>query len=115
MVGAYPGAFPLAAFINVVFGLLVALNVFSAIDWAFSLHAFSIGAVEGNPVLSSMIAINPLFAAVFKASIILAVSVFLWTGHAYRLILATTVFALALYGAVAVYQLVALATLAVGR
>ena len=99
----------------VVVGLLVALNVLSAVDWAFSLHAFSIGAVEGNPVLSSMIAVSPLSAALFKASIILTVSLFLWTGRAYRLILATTVLALAVYGAVAAYHLATLATLVAAR
>lgn len=90
-------------------GLLVLLNLLSAADWALTMHAFDHGAIEGNPVLASIIAALPLAAAVFKASVILGVSIALWSGRRHRLLLATAVVGVAVYALLAVYHIGAIA------
>jgi hypothetical protein len=84
--------------------LLVGLNVLSAADWALTSRALTHGALEANIVMSSLIAFDPLAAAAFKAACVLAVTTTIWLARRYRLILATAVGAIGVYGALMLYQ-----------
>jgi hypothetical protein len=90
--------------------LLALLSLLSAADWALTLRALRHGAVEGNPLLGGLIAADPEAAAIFKAGIILVVSLMVWNGRRYRLVLATAVVGVALYALLVVYHLVAFAS-----
>jgi hypothetical protein len=92
-------------------GLLVALNALSAADWAFSLHAFAHGAVEGNAVLARLIAASPEGAALFKAAVVLGVSIVIWKGRRYRVLLATALLAVAVFVLLAAYHFATIARL----
>jgi hypothetical protein len=95
-------------------GVLVVLNVLSVADWAFTLEAFKYGAVEGNPVLAALIEVSPMSAAVFKLLVILAVSLAIWAGRRYRLVLATALLALFLYAGLIAYHIGGLTAVAAG-
>lgn len=95
--------------------LLVTLNVLSAVDWAFTVHALQLGAVEGNLLLSGLIEVNPAAAATFKAVVILLVSLVVWRARRYRLVLATSVVAVTVFALLVPYHIVAFATAALAR
>jgi hypothetical protein len=84
--------------------LLVGLNVLSAADWALTSRALAHGALEANIVMNSLIAVDPLAAAAYKAACVLAVTTTIWLARRYRLILGTAVGAIAIYGALMLYQ-----------
>ena len=89
----------------VLVGLLLLINLFSLVDWALTMRALSLGAIEGNPVLASMMTMNPFAAFMFKLLATLLVTLALWTWRRYRLILATAAGATILYAALMVYHL----------
>jgi hypothetical protein len=84
--------------------LLVGLNVLSAADWALTSRALAHGALEANAIMNSLIAVDPFAAAAFKAACVLAVTTTIWFARRYRLILATAVGAVGVYGALMLYQ-----------
>lgn len=84
--------------------LLIGLNALSAADWALTTRALAHGALEANMVLDSLIAIDPIAAAAFKAACVLAVTAAIWLARRYRLILATAVGAIGIYGALMLYH-----------
>jgi hypothetical protein len=84
--------------------LLVGLNVLSAADWALTSRALAHGALEANIIMDSLIALDPLAAAAFKAASALGVTVAIWLARRYRLILATAVGAVGVYGALMLYH-----------
>lgn len=92
----------------VLLTLLIGLNALSAADWAFTTRALANGALEANMILDSLIAIDPLAAAAFKAACVLAVTAAIWLARRYRLVLATAVGAVAVYGALMVYHVAGL-------
>lgn len=85
-------------------GVLIGLNVLSAADWALTSRALAHGAVEANIIMDSMIAVDPLAAAAFKAACVLAVTTAIWLARQYRLILATAVGGVGTYGALMLYH-----------
>lgn len=91
-------------------GMLVALNLLSAADWALTTRALAHGAQEANLFIGALIVANPLVAGASKAALMLLVSVLIWRARRYRLVLATGVAALGLYGALMLYHLAGLAS-----
>ncbi len=86
--------------------LLVALNVMSLADGALTAVEIMLGiATEGNPVLGGLLARNPLLAVAFKLAVIAFVSWSIWRSRHYRIVLATAIFAVAVYAAVLAYHL----------
>ena len=88
----------------ILLGLLILLNLLSAADWALTMHAMQYGALEANPLLNALISTNPTQAAIFKAVVILGISVAVWAGRRYRLLLATAVGAVAVYALLMLYH-----------
>jgi hypothetical protein len=95
--------------------LLVLLNLFSAIDWALTLRALRFGAVEGNLLLGRLMTANLAAAGVFKAAVVLVVSLALWSARRYRLVLATGVSAFALFALLVPYHLIAFVSAGLAR
>lgn len=84
--------------------LLVGLNLLSAADWALTSRALANGAVEANAIIDTLIAVDPLAAAAFKATIALVATAAIWFARRYRLVIATAVGAVAVYGALMIYH-----------
>jgi hypothetical protein len=84
--------------------ILVLINVLSIADWMLTLRVLEAGAAEGNPVLATMISLNPAGALLFKLAATLGVTIALWSWRRYRAVLATSIGALLLYGGLMVYH-----------
>jgi hypothetical protein len=89
--------------------LMVGIVIMSAGDWLLTLIALRMGAVEGNPVLDSLLSMNPIAAAGFKAVLTLLVVSLMWTQRKYRSIAAVSLAAFLLYFALISYHLGGLA------
>ena len=88
-----------------LFLVLVLLNLLSFIDGAFTAIELSLGiAAEGNPVLDAAAREHPLFAVAVKIGAMLLVTLGIWQGRSRRVILALSLFALALFGAVVAFH-----------
>jgi hypothetical protein len=94
-----------------VFAVLATANLLSVLDLMFTLHALHLGAVEGNPLMRTLLHWSTGAAAGVKLGIIVGFSLVIWSMRRYRLILAVAVFALALYAAIVVYHVYALVSL----
>ena len=86
--------------------LLALLNLMSLLDGLFTAAELATGlAREGNPLFRGLIHASPLFAAVYKAVIMLVITVLLWHWRRYRVILTLTLVTLALYAMLLAYHL----------
>lgn len=89
--------------------LMIGIVVMSAGDWLLTLIALRMGATEGNPVLDSLLGVNPAMAGGFKALATAFVVWVMWTQRRYRSIAAVSVAAFLLYFALISYHLGGLA------
>jgi hypothetical protein len=94
-----------------LFSMLVVLNVLSAADWLLTLRALDSGAAEANLAIGGLLAVDPLLAGAFKAGIMIAVSIVIWKGSRYRLIVATGLAAFVGYCLLMVYHVGGLAAI----
>ena len=94
--------------------LLVLINLMSAVDGVLTTIELAWGlAREANPVFGHLIGQSPLFAGVFKVSVMLAVSVGIWRGRRNRSILVLAPLTAGLYAALLAYHLGSLSGLSV--
>jgi len=96
-------------------GALVAMlafaNLLSLLDLWFTLIALRLGATEVNPFMRYFFEASATQAAVVKCGLVVAASLGIWALRRYRPALMTAIFFLAVYGAVALYEIVGLAWL----
>lgn len=97
---------------KVLLGVLVAFNGLSMLDWIFTSHELTLGAMEANMVIASLITVSPVVAVVFKSGCTLAVSAAIWKTRRYRMVLATALTALGIYAVLIAYHLAGLASIA---
>ena len=88
--------------------LLALANLFSVLDLRLTLVALRHGAAEGNPFMQYVFGAGPAQAAVLKIGIVAGASVGIWALRRYRQALLLAPLAVAIYGAVVVYELVSL-------
>jgi len=82
----------------ILLAVLVAVNVLSALDFAFTYLQLQAGvASEGNPVLAAMFAQNAGSAWLFKTLVVLAVTLGIWHQRKHRKVLAVSIVALVTY------------------
>jgi hypothetical protein len=96
----------------VLLGVLVAFNALSLLDWIFTSHELTLGAMEANMVIASLITVSPVAAVVFKSGCTLAVSAAIWKTRRYRMVLATALTGLGIYAVLIAYHLAGLASIA---
>lgn len=93
-------------------GALVALlafaNLLSLIDLWFTSIALRLGAPEVNPLLRHFFEVSSTQAVVVKCGLVVAASLGIWALRRYRPALMTAIFFLAVYAAVALYEVVGL-------
>jgi Domain of unknown function (DUF5658) len=93
----------------VVTGALVALWILNLEDVILTRRALGLGAIELNAVMGFFLRFGFAPAAVIKMSIVTAGSLFLWTQRRRRIVLLASLGLAAVYVALVVYQLAALA------
>ncbi len=93
----------------VVTGALVGLWILNLEDVILTHRALGLGAIELNAVMGFFLRFGFAPAALIKMSIVTAGSIFLWTQRRRRIVLLASVGLAAVYVALVVYQLAALA------
>jgi hypothetical protein len=93
----------------VIGAALVLLWLFNIEDVLLTRRALSLGAVEANAIMGQFLRLGFVPAAVIKMSVVTAGVVFLWSQRRRRLVLLASVGLAAVYAALVVYQLIALA------
>jgi len=93
-------------------GALVAIlalaNLLSLLDLWFTSIALRLGVAEANPFMRYFFEASVAQAAVVKCSLVCAASLGIWALRRHRPALMAALFFLALYGAVALYEIVGL-------
>lgn len=91
---------------QILLGILIALNLLSALDFVFTYLQVSAGvATEGNPVIGQLLVQGTFQAWAFKTAVMLLVSIGIWRGRRMRAILEVAVGALGLYVALIGYHI----------
>ena len=87
--------------IAVVLLVFVLLNL---ADLLLTVRALSMGAVEGNPIMAYLFAVDPVLASVFKISVGAGIAIAVWSARRYRRILETSLLMVAVMTAVLFYH-----------
>lgn len=91
--------------------LLGLVNIFNFADFSLTLNALSAGGREANPLMRSLLALDPVWAGLFKAAAVLLASWIVWRLRRYRLALQATLAVAAILSAVLLYHVVGLVLL----
>lgn len=87
--------------------IAVALLVFvllNLVDLLLTVRALSMGAIEGNPIMAHLFAVDPTLAAVFKVVVGSGIALAVWSARRYRRILETSLVMVAVMTAVLLYH-----------
>jgi hypothetical protein len=83
---------------------VVAVNLMNLADWFFTMHALPHGATELNPVLDYMIKQDVINAFLFKTSIVLAATLYMWSNREDPFVQKGMLVAVGVFSALMVYQ-----------
>ncbi len=106
---AAPVAAPSRLQALVVGGALVLLWVLNLEDVLLTRRALALGAVEVNAIMGFFLRFGFVPAALIKMAVVTAGAAFLWTQRRRRIVLLASVGLVAVYVALVIYQIVALA------
>lgn len=91
---------------RLLLGVLVAINVLSALDFALTYAQLQAGVIiEANLLMAGLFTQNPLGAWFFKTGVMLGVSILMWRARKHRAVLLVAIAALAIYLGLTVYHL----------
>lgn len=91
---------------RLLLGVLVAINVLSALDFALTYLQLQAGTiVEGNLLLAGLFAQGPFQAWLFKTVVMLGVTLLMWRSRQHRSVLLLAIVTLAGYFALIIYHL----------
>ena len=96
---------------HTLLAVLLLANLLSLLDLESTWYALAHGALEGNPLMRSLLAASPAVAATFKLCVVAALSALVWWLRRYRRMLQVALLTAAVYGAVIAYQLAGLTRL----
>jgi hypothetical protein len=85
--------------------LLILFNLFNIADFLFTLKALAAGHAEGNPVMDKLFTVGPAAAGLFKITIGLIITLFVWALRRYRLVLEASILILLMYMALIAYHI----------
>jgi hypothetical protein len=91
--------------------LLVAVNALNVADFALTLGVLDSGGWEANPIMRPLLAMSPLWAAIFKLVAVLAASLLVWDARRYRKALIAGLCMLVIFACLFVYHVFGLAFL----
>jgi hypothetical protein len=84
---------------------LVAINLLNLADFSLTLRVIDSGGREANPILRPLLALSPLWAAIFKLVAVLAASLLVWESRRYRKALFAGLCTVAVFTALVVYDI----------
>lgn len=88
-----------------ILALLVTGNTLNVLDFVFTLRALDHGATEANPIMRTLLSLDPAAAGAAKMAIMLGVSLLVWRLRRYRLPLLAGVALPVVFGMVLLYHL----------
>lgn len=91
--------------------LLILVNVFNLADFSLTVRVLAQGGQEANPILRSLFAADPLYAAAFKGAAVLLTTWVVWRCRRFRSGLEAALIMVGVFGAVLVYHLFGLTAL----
>ncbi|MCE5254356.1 MAG: DUF5658 family protein [Actinomycetia bacterium] len=89
--------------------LLGAINVFNFADFSLTLNVLAAGGEEANPIMRSLLAVDPVWAGLFKVAAVMLASWIVWRLRRYRLVLQAALFVAGILCVVLVYHALGLA------
>jgi hypothetical protein len=90
---------------RLLFSLLVVVNALNLADFLLTLKVLGEGGGEANPIMRSLLAIDPLYAGVFKLVAVLLTSWLAWRCRRFRSGLEVAIIMLAVFTAVICYHI----------
>lgn len=96
---------------KVLAGILIGANVLNVADFLLTLFALEAGSREANPILRPLLALDPLWAGLFKVVVVGAASLLVWKNRYYRQALIVGVLMGAAFACLIVYHVVLLTRL----
>ncbi len=85
--------------------VLLAVAVLNIADLALTLRALELGATELNPIMAALLDVDPLLAALFKATIVIGVVAIMWAMRRYRQVLEASLLLLGGFASLVLYSL----------
>jgi hypothetical protein len=92
--------------------MLAAVNVLNVSDLLVTVQLMRYGAIEGNPVMASLLGADPMLAAAVKVALLGAVSIVIWRMRSYRSVLGLALVALGGFILLFGYELTLMAQIA---
>jgi hypothetical protein len=89
--------------------LLVTVNALNLVDFALTLNVLALGGGEANPIMRSLLALNPVYAGAFKVVAVLLCTWLVWRFRRFRSALAAALLMVAIFAAVFFYHIIGLA------
>lgn len=96
---------------KVLAGILIGANVLNLADFLLTLFALEAGGREANPILRPLLALDPMWAGLFKLVVVAAASLLVWKSRYYRQALVVGVLIGAVFACLIVYHVVLLTRL----
>lgn len=89
---------------DTIAAVILVFVLLNLVDLLLTVQALSMGAIEGNPVMAYLFAVDPTLAALFKIVVGAGIALTLWSARRYRRILETSLVMVAVMTAVLFYH-----------
>lgn len=89
---------------DTIAAVILVFVLLNLVDLLLTVQALSLGAIEGNPVMAYLFAVDPTLAALFKVVVGAGIALTLWSARRYRRILETSLVMVAVMTAVLFYH-----------
>ncbi len=89
---------------DTVAAALLVFVLLNLADLLLTIRALSMGAVEGNPIMAYLFAVDPTLAALFKVVVGAGIALAIWSARRYRRILETSLVIVAVMTVVLLYH-----------
>jgi hypothetical protein len=89
---------------DTIAAVLLVFVLLNLVDLLLTVQALSMGAIEVNPVMAYLFAVDPTLAALFKVVIGAGIALAIWSARRYRRILETSLVTVGVMTAVLLYH-----------
>jgi hypothetical protein len=89
---------------DTIAAVLLVFVLLNLVDLLLTVQALSMGAIEVNPVMAYLFAVDPTLAALFKVVIGAGIALTIWSARRYRRILETSLVTVGVMTAVLLYH-----------
>lgn len=89
---------------DTIAAVILVFVLLNLVDLLLTVQALSMGAIEGNPVMAYLFAVDPTLAALFKVVVSAGIALALWSARRYRRILEASVMMVGVMTVVLLYH-----------